>query len=186
MNGHWRLSAGIVLASAMPAAFQTGCAKKTATGSTETIASASAPAARPAASAPQSSASAKFGGTYAAKTAAIDLAKGDKVVKWPPNPASGALGTGTVDLVVVGPRGDVRGEANGPLGNMVVSGVLDGRDLRANLNPRDPNADNAMTGVIALVADGVGMNATAMRGTLRVSGADARVVREAAVEISRK
>jgi hypothetical protein len=179
MNSRWL--AALVFACVAPAATLAGCAKGTSTGSTGPAASSVAPVAQPAASAPKAASSAAFGGTYTAKAAQVDIGKGDTVVKWPPNPESGALGAGTIDLSVADPSGEVRGVATGPLGDMVVSGRFDGHDLLANLTPTNPNADDAMTGVMTLVANGA-----TVRGTLRVSGRDARVVREAAAELSRK
>jgi hypothetical protein len=181
MNGRWLHAATLVVACVVPAAALAACAKETSTGTTRPASSSAAPVAQPAASAPKAASLSAFGGTYTATAAQIDTGKGDKVVKWPPNPASGALGAGTIDLSAADPSGEVRGEAKGPLGDMVVSGSFDGHDLLANLTPKNPNADDAMTGVMTLVANGA-----ALRGTLRVSGRDARVVREAAVELSRK
>lgn len=181
MNGRWLHAAALVVACAVPAATLAGCAKKTSTESPAPASSSAAPVARPAASAPTAASASAFGGTYTAKAASVDIGNGDKAVKWPPNPATGALGAGTIDLGVANPGGEVRGTATGSLGDMVVSGRFDGHDLVANLTPKNPNADDAMTGVMMLVADGA-----AMRGTLRASGKDARVVREAAVELSRK
>jgi hypothetical protein len=179
MNG--RRHVGLVVSSVATAVLLAACAKEAPTGTAGTAASTAAPVARVAASAPQAKSTTSFSGTYAAKAVAVDLGKGDKVVKWPQNPEAGAAGSGTIDLVVVDSRGQVRGEAKGPLGNLLVYGDFDGHDLRSNLVPKDPNADDAMTGVMTLVADG-----TAMRGTLRVSNRDARIVREASVELARK
>jgi hypothetical protein len=158
-----------------------GCKKEARIEPVAASASAPGPGATAAPPAPEAKTSASFSGTYTAKAAEVSLGKGEKAVQWPDNPASGAVGPGTIDLVVREPRGEVRGEANGALGNMVVSGEFDGHDLRATLIPKDPNAEDAMTGVMTL-----SQNGTALRGTLRVSGKDARVVREASVELSRK
>jgi hypothetical protein len=179
MNG--RRHVGLAVASVAAAVTLAACAKETPTGSAGTADSTATPVAPAAASAPHAKSTTSFSGTYTAKAAAIDLGKGNKVVKWPQNPEAGAAGSGTIDLVVADPRGEVRGEAKGPLGNLLVNGDFDGRDLRSNLVPRDPNADDAMTGVMTLVADGA-----AMRGTLRVSSRDARIVREASVQLARK
>jgi hypothetical protein len=181
MNGRFVRVAGLAFAWVAAAATLPACSKETPTGSAGPTSSSAPAVARPATSAPQAKASSAFSGTYTAKASVVDIGKADKVVKWPPNPASGAIGTGTIDLAVADPKGEVRGEAKGPLGHLMVIGGFDGHDLRANLTPKDPNADDAMTGVMTLVAD-----AAAMRGTLRVSSRDAQIVREATVELSRK
>jgi hypothetical protein len=177
----WRAAVAIMLAWALPPVMLAACAKEPPTKTTGAPVSATAPAPPAPASAPPAKTATAFGGTYTAKVGAVDLGKSDKAVKWPPNPAAGATGAGTIDLTVADPRGDVSGQAKGPLGSQLVSGVFDGRELRANLIPNDPNADDAMTGVMTLAADGAGM-----RGTLRVSGRDARIVREASVEMTKK
>jgi len=180
MSVRWNTSLGLVVA--VPAVVLAACTKQAATGPRDAGTPVASAVARPVASAPQAkTTSTIFSGSYVAKAAAIDLGKGEKVVKWPPNPASGALGNGTITVVVDGPGGDVHGEAKGPLGDLLVNGDWDGRNLRANLTPKNPNGDDAMTGVMTLVADGA-----SMRGTLRVSSRDARVVREATVDVSRK
>jgi hypothetical protein len=67
---------------------------------------------------------------------------------------------------------------------MLVAGVFDGKELRANLTPKDPKADTAMTGFMVLTGEGA--PAATLKGTLRVSSRDARVVREATVELAKK
>jgi hypothetical protein len=130
---------------------------------------ASAPAAAsvaPAASAARTSD--VWTGTYLAK--AVDADAGQL-----------ATGPGTLSMTVA--RGRVTGEGKGALGPLLLSGVLEGGTLRVGLLPVDPNAAQAMTGVlVATIAAG---NGSAARGTLRVSNGDARLVREASVELER-
>jgi len=66
---------------------------------------------------------------------------------------------------------------------LTVSGTLEGKDLRANLYPRNPNAEGAMTGWMALTLEGSETAPKGLAGTLRVAGKDARLVREADVQL---
>jgi hypothetical protein len=101
------------------------------------------------------------------------------------DPGSAAVGKGTIAVSITEPRGETHGEASGALGEMTITGVFDGHELRANLVPKKPNADGAMTGFMVLTA-GEGPNSGALKGTLRVSGRDARIVREGDVELAKK
>jgi hypothetical protein len=163
------------------------CDKSSTTGtpspSAAPIASA-APSGRPAASvatAPEAS-SASWSGNYTAKVGPVDPPANAKEKTWTNDPGSAAVGKGTVELAISAPRGDVSGQAKGPLGDMIVSGTYDGHELRANLAPKDPKADDAMTGFLMMNGEGAGP----LRGSMRVSGRDARVVREASVEVTKK
>ena len=99
---------------------------------------------------------------------------------WTVDPGTAAIGKGTVDLTI-GQRGEARGETKGALGDMTLSGTYDGQELRANLLPANPKAEGAMTGFMVLASEG-----TALKGTLRASSRDARIVREANVELTKK
>lgn len=162
------------------------CRKSSSTGSPDRTAT---PGAAPSALAAASSAESNpreppvvFRGTYTAAVGQVEVpaAAGDKA--WLQDPGATAVGAGTVEFAVTPPYGDARGEARGPLGELVVTGRFDGRELRANLMPKDPNGDAAMTGVMLLAADAD--VASTLRGSLRVSSRDARLVREAKVEVS--
>jgi hypothetical protein len=111
---------------------------------------------------------------------AVDPPKNANEKTWTADPGSAAVGKGAVDLTV-GDRGETLGETKGPLGEMTISGVYDGKELRATLAPKEPKADGAMTGFMMLAADG-----SAMKGTMRVSNRDAKIVREATVELAKK
>jgi hypothetical protein len=149
-------------------------------------ASASASAASPVARAAPSASAAPAGdqsawsGTYVAKVGAVEPPKNANEKTWTNDPGSAAVGKGAVELTV-GERGDTRGETKGPLGDMTISGTYDGKELRANLAPKEPKGDGAMTGYMTLATEG-----SAMKGTLRVSNRDAKIVREATVELAKK
>jgi hypothetical protein len=121
-----------------------------------------------------------WSGSYTAKVGAVDPPKNANEKVWTLDPGSAAVGKGTID-VSVRERGEALGETKGPLGDMTISGVYDGKELRANLQPKDPKADGAMTGFMVLSTEG-----DALKGTLRVSSRDGRIVREAAVELAKK
>ena len=121
-----------------------------------------------------------WSGSYTAKVGAVEPPKNAKEKTWTADPGSAAIGPGSMD-VAIGERGEARGETKGSLGEMTISGVYDGKELRANLNPKEPKVDGAMTGFMVLAAEG-----SAMKGTLRVSNRDARIVREATVELAKK
>ena len=124
--------------------------------------------------------SATWSGSYAAKVGAVEPPTNAKEKTWTLDPGSAAVGKGTVDLSV-GERGETRGETKGPLGEMTITGLYDGKELRANLLPKDPRADGAMTGFMVLSSEG-----DSLKGTMRVSNRDARIVREATVELAKK
>jgi hypothetical protein len=144
-----------------------------APSTTAPAASASAPAASPASA---------WAGSYTAKVGAVEPPKNAKEKTWTEDPGTAAIGKGTIELAVSAPHGDVSGEAKGPLGDMVISGTYDGHELRANLMPKDPRAEAAMTGFMSLTGGAAGP----LQGSLRVSGRDGRIVREAPVELTKK
>jgi hypothetical protein len=121
-----------------------------------------------------------WSGAYTSKVGAVDPPPNAKEKTWTLDPGTAAIGRGTIDLTI-GERGETRGETKGALGDMTISGAYDGHELRANLVPTNPKADGAMTGFMVLRTDG-----TALKGTLRASSRDARIVREAGVELAKK
>jgi hypothetical protein len=123
---------------------------------------------------------AAWSGSYTAKVGAVEPPKNANEKTWTNDPGSAAVGKGAIDLTV-GDKGETRGETKGPLGDMTISGVYDGKELRANLAPKEPKSDGAMTGFMVLAAEG-----DALKGTLRVSSRDAKIVREATVELAKK
>jgi hypothetical protein len=123
---------------------------------------------------------ASFSGSYTAKVGSVEPPKNANEKTWVGDPGSVAVGKGAIDLVI-GERGDTRGDAKGPLGEMTVSGTYDGKEMRANLLPKEPRSDSAMTGFMVLTAEG-----DALKGTLRASNRDAKIVREATVELAKK
>ena len=152
--------------------------------SASAVVASSASQAAPSASAPAAAAGAasSWSGAYTAKVGVVEPPKNAKEKTWNQDPGSAAIGKGTIDLSISAPRGDVTGEAKGPLGDMIVAGTFDGHELRANLTPKEPNAANAMTGFLLMTGESAGP----LKGSIRASGRDGRIVREAAVEVAKK
>jgi hypothetical protein len=179
MRTSWSITSATVLGMAIGACSK-GSSGSAPSASSSLPAVASAEPPRPAPSASAAAERTSWSGSYTAKVGAVDPPKNANEKVWAQDPGSAAVGKGTVDLSVR-ERGEAGGETKGPLGEMTISGLYDGKELRANLQPKDPKADGAMTGFMVLSTDG-----DALKGTLRVSGRDARIVREAAVELAKK
>jgi len=167
-----------------------GCSKESSdkpspAGSASAAASSAASAAPVASAAPRAGEPTAFAGSYQAKIGPVAPPENAKEKTWTEDPGTAAVGPGTVKLSIGGGRGDTQGELSGPLGDLKVSGVFDGKELRANLMPKDPKADMAMTGFMLLTGSGETPPAN-LKGTLRVSNRDARIVREASVELAKK
>jgi hypothetical protein len=122
-----------------------------------------------------------------AKQGAVDSPTKEKT--WTDDTGTESVGKGSIELTVDAPTADpkgpprkVVGEAKGPLGPLSITGTFDGKEVRANMAPTQTNAPGAMTGFMTLTADGP----ASLKGTLRVASGNARIVREATVELARK
>jgi hypothetical protein len=153
------------------------------------VGAASASAAAGAAVAAPAGSAAMFAGSYVAKQGPVEPPAAAKEKTWTDDPGTDAVGKGTMELSVDGspsaanaPPRKVVGEAKGPLGTLSIAGTFDGHEVRANVIPKEANAPGAMTGFMTLTAEGP----TSLKGTLRVANGNARIVREAAVELARK
>jgi hypothetical protein len=162
----------------------TGTPSPAASTSAAPLGAASTPPASSAAKAPSGGPTA-WSGSYVAKVGPVAPPENAKEKTWASDPGTAAVGPGAIALSMSGPRGDTHGELSGPLGDLQVAGVFDGTELRANLMPKDPKAETAMTGFMVLAASG-GTPPANLKGTLRVSNRDARIVREASVELAKK
>ncbi len=150
-----------------------------------TASASSATKSPPAAASAAESAATTWSGSYTAKVGAVNPPANAKEKTWTDDPGTIAVGKGTLELSISGPRGDAVGETKGPLGEMAITGIFDGQELRANLRPKNPKADGAMTGFMVLTPEG-SPSPSAFKGTLRVANRDAKVVREADVELTKK
>jgi hypothetical protein len=119
-------------------------------------------------------------GEFEAKRATVTLPKGSPDATWADDDGKVAAGSGTVQLEI-DPGGMVSGDVSGALGKLTIRGMLEQDALRAGLAPSDPSTEPAMTGVLVGKWDGKGL-----KGTLRVSSHDARLVRAADVQLERK
>lgn len=161
-----------------------GVAPSAASAAASASASASVAAPRASASAAASGvaaagvAASTWKGAFTAKVAAVEPPKEAKEKTWTKDPGTASVGPGSVELAVAAGSGDVSGAISGALGDLVVRGRFDGKELRAVLAPKDASAPGAMSGVLSLALEGAHL-----AGTLRVSNGDARIVREAAVQL---
>lgn len=172
-------SAAIVVAIASHACSKTDAQPQPAPSS-------SAPASAPAASAsavPAASGSAApalagngWSGDYSAKKATIELPDKIKDQTWKRDNGEKSVGPGKLTLAVS--NGVVTGSASGALGDQVISGTLEGKQLKLTLLPKNAAAPDAMTGTA------VGeVGAASIAGTIRCSGPDAVMIREASFEL---
>jgi hypothetical protein len=170
----------LVAASLMLA---TGCDKKDSSGGSAPVASTKAQAA--ASGTAVASASAKppapldVTGSYEAKAGEVRTPKDAPTFS---NVATGAMGKGELSLVLPAEaEGAVTGKASGPLGAQTFSGMIEEGRLTGTLSPADKSSD-AMTGTVLGTVSGKGDARTA-EGSIRASGPDGRVVRDAAFKL---
>ncbi|MCU0683103.1 MAG: hypothetical protein MUF34_12790 [Polyangiaceae bacterium] len=168
------------VATTVASAPVTGSASASAAAATgEASAAAASSGAAPIEGAP---AAGTYAGTYKAKPGAMtEVPKEGKVKAWATDPGSEAVGDGTLSVTVVVGQRAVKGEAKGALGDQLINGELEGKTLRARVDPSDPNVVTAMTGILTGAFEG-----DAFKGVLRVAGRNGNVVREGAVTLSKK
>ena len=119
-------------------------------------------------------------GSYDAKKGSVELPPKVKDKVRSKDSGKVATGRGTVTLTIE-PEGDLRGNAKGALGDATIIGKAEGDVIRASVFPDDPRAEHAMTGIlVGKLKDGV------IQAELRVTGPDATLVRESAVELRRR
>jgi hypothetical protein len=119
-------------------------------------------------------------GHYDAKKGAVLLPPRVKDVALDKDDGKKLAGKGTLSITV-DPAGKIIGKNRGALGPGLVTGRVDDGIVRASINPEDPTAPNAMTGVFVALQKG-----EALVGEIRVAGPDATVVREAPITLTRK
>ena len=121
-----------------------------------------------------------FKGAFTAKVGSVTTPKDIKdstVAPWAKDPGKESVGPGSLEIVIEGTR--VSGTGKGSLGDLVLEGMVDGNDVRAIVNPTDPNAPAAMTGVFSGT-----VSAGKIAGTIRASGRNGNIVREASVTLA--
>lgn len=122
-------------------------------------------------------------GAYDAKAGEVRLPKDAPPFVEPEG--GGATGAGTLALVLPQADGDVTGTGDGALGAQVFSGRLEGGRLTGTLAPKASDAAPAFWGTVDANVDGKG-DARTVQGTLRASGKDGKIVREAAFTLKKK
>lgn len=119
-------------------------------------------------------------GSYNAKKGNVSLPPKVKDKALAADDGKASSGAGTIEIVI-GPSGELHGKSTGALGACTLVGRVDEGMIRAKMDPEDPRAPSAMTGVLVGKLDG-----DSIRADLHVAGPDATVVRESAVELKRK
>lgn len=179
--------AGIAMGLALMACNKGSSSSQPAASGSAPVASAPASAAASgSAAAPAGSGSAAatadakgLAGEYTAKKATIEPPEKVPDVTWKKDTGDKMVGPGKLELKVA--DGMVSGTASGALGDQIVAGTFDGKELKFSLIPKDHQAPEAMSGT------GVGeMGASGITGTLRCAGKDGVVVREATFELKGK
>ena len=128
---------------------------------------------------PPPAAKGAFKGTFTAKVGVVTVQKDvkDTTAAWGKEPGKEAVGPGTLELTIENTR--VTGEGHGALGDLLLEGVIDGKEVRTVLNPKDPHTPHAMTGIFTgTVKDGK------ITGKIRASSKNGNVVREADVTLA--
>jgi hypothetical protein len=90
------------------------------------------------------------------------------------------LGAGELEINLPALQGEATGKASGALGAQVFSGFLSDGHLTGTLQPAD-GASPAMWGVLDATVEG-----SSVKGTIRASGRDGRVVRDASFTLEKK
>jgi hypothetical protein len=159
-----------------------------------------APSATPSSSAPLSAASTPepraptietWSGKYVSAAGSVYVFDGGEWagVSWRGDDAGLGLGEGTISLTLDRKAGVILGVAGGAIGDVVISGSLfpeeagspssGGQTITATVGRKDP-LDRGLSGTLGAKAEG-----DKLTGTMRLSAANARVVREASFTLAR-
>lgn len=149
------------------------CGKKDAP--TDQPAGKPAASAAPSASAAPKSAPITLKGAYASKRGEVRVASDAPAFVHPDS--KDGLGEGELTITLPATNGAATGTAKGALGAQSFSGWLEDGHLTGTLHPGE-GSKPAMWGVVDANVEGSG-DARVVKGTVRASGADGQVVREA-------
>jgi len=127
---------------------------------------------------PKTAAPMTLKGSYTAKQAEVRTP--EDAPKFIHPDSKDGVGTGELELTMPAKRGEVTGKASGALGAQVFSGWLDEGRLTGTLHPAE-GAAPAMWGLVDANVEG-----GTVKGTIRASGHDGRVVREAPFTLEKK
>ncbi len=129
---------------------------------------------------PRSAHEGRWVGTFEAKKSEVTVPKGVPYSTWDKDDGSARAGKCQIELRIDA-AGSVRGHVKGALGELVATGIIDKGMLRVGLRPADPNAPNAMSGVLTGPAGN-----KAITGTLTVSNHDGSLARSAKPTLNHK
>ena len=118
-----------------------------------------------------------FKGSYAAKQAEVRTP--DDAPKFIHPDTKDSIGAGELALTLPATRGPIAGKASGALGAQVFSGWLEEGRVTGTLHPNDAAA-NAVWAVVDATLEG-----SVIKGVMRGSGRDGRVVRDAAFSLEK-
>ncbi len=121
---------------------------------------------------------ATFKGAYTAKQAEVRTPSDAPAFIHPES--KDGVGAGELELTLPGGDGAVTGKGSGALGAQVFSGWLEGNRLTGTLHP-EGDAASAMWGLVEGNVEG-----STIKGTLRTSNRDGRLVREAPFTLEKK
>jgi hypothetical protein len=153
-----------------------GCDKKDAPATTAAPASSSAPAAS-ASVAPEETAT-TVKGSYSAKQGEVRTPS--DAPKFGHPEVQEGIGDGELEVTLPPKHGEVTGKAKGALGAQVFSGWLEDGRLTGTLTPAEGSSP-PMWGYVEGAVEG-----NSVKGTIRASGADGSVVREASFTLDKK
>jgi hypothetical protein len=100
-------------------------------------------------------------------------------VNWRGDDASVGLGNGSMSLSLDRSTGEVRGTGDGPIGNVIFTGALVRDAILLTVSRKDP-LDRGLTGTAVATVSG-----NRIAGTMRLAVADARVIRQGTLTLSR-
>jgi hypothetical protein len=136
--------------------------------------------------APTSPYAGTYEGTFESKRGDVTVPEGVTYKSWDQDPG-GFEGKNTIEIVV-GDDGAVQGTIDGALGKLGVTGMAEDGALSAGLAPTERSDDNPMSGLLTGHTEGEagGKAAQKWSATLRVSNANATIVRHAQLTLTRK
>jgi len=117
-------------------------------------------------------------GSYTAKQAEVRTP--EDAPKFIHPESKDGLGAGELELTLPAKGGEATGKASGALGAQVFAGWLEGGRLTGTLSPAD-GSKPPMWGLVDATVEG-----SSVKGTIRASGSDGRVVREAPFTLEKK
>jgi hypothetical protein len=120
-------------------------------------------------------------GAYVSEAGSIYVVDGGEWagVKWRGDDAGVGLGNGTMSLSLNRSTGEVRGTGEGPIGDVVFAGAIVSDAILLTVSRKDP-LDRGLTGTAVAT-----LSVDRIAGKMRLAVADARVIRQATLTLSR-